>query len=308
MRSSSRWWALAVVVQLVVGSAPPIVHAGEPTTADKDAAREAFAEGKELRAKKKYAASLLKFKAAYALVPSPITAIEVGRALLAVGQLVEAREILLTAAAMPTKADESSTAKVARVEAGALAEDLRGRIPSLSIKVAGSVAGVSVVVDGKVISEPPARVDVNPGKHQVVAKLAGSGDQTIDVEIEEGESREVVLKFGASGADAKDGGDTPIGGGTSPLTYVGFGIAGAGVIVGSVWGVMAIGKRTGPDGEDSYKSTAMISTVGFVAAGVGATIGVIGLLTGGRSEPVAAAGATLRPWISLGAAGVTGAF
>jgi hypothetical protein len=195
MKSSSRWWALAVVVPLVTAILSPVASAGEPSSADKDLAREAFAEGKELRAKKKYKASLLKFKSAYELVPSPITLLEYGKALVLVGQLIEARAICLKAAAMPPKPEESTQAKAARVEAGTLAEDLRARIPSLVVKVAGGEAQVSVLVDGRLVGEAPVKIEANPGPHQIVAKLKGSPDQTADVELEEGEAREVVLKF-----------------------------------------------------------------------------------------------------------------
>ena len=308
MRSSSSRWVILLAVPLMASMATtsPDVHAAEATAADKDAAREAFAEGKELRAKKKYAEALVKFEAAFRLVPSPITALELARTQVLVGQLVEARDSCSKAAAMPPKPDESSQAKLARVDATALAEELRARIPTLVVSVAGGASGVSVFVDGDSIGKAPAKTEVNPGKHRVVAKLSGASDQEATVEVGERESREVVLTFAAPVEPVRDGSPTP---GLSPLTYGGFGVAGAGVIIGSIYGVMAIGKRSGPkDGEESYKSTAMVSTVSFVTAGLGAAVGVIGLLTSPSSEPSVGSAPAWRPWISLGSAGVTGTF
>jgi hypothetical protein len=306
MGSGNGWAILTVVAALVAGGSPRTAYGGEVTAADRDAAREAFAEGQELRAKKQYAAALLKFQAAFHLVPSPITALELARSQVLVGQLVEARESCTKVAAMPPKPSESPQAKVARADARAFADELRARIPSLLVRVTGAPGELAVLVDGRPASRAPAKIEVNPGKHHVVARVAGAADQAADVELVEGESREVVLNF-VTVSKVEDRPDVPDSG-LSPLTYVGFGVAGAGVIVGSIYGVMAIGKRSGPkDGEESYKSTAMISTLSFVVAGVGATVGVIGFFTGKASKPTAAA-PRWHPWISIGGAGVTGTF
>jgi hypothetical protein len=108
--------------------------------------------------------------------------------------------------------------------------------------------------------------------------------------------------------------------GTNPLVYIGFGIAGVGVVVGSVTGVMALSKKSSVDEQcvdnrcppsthddiDSGRTLGNVSTIAFVVAGVGAGVGVYGLLAGG-GEP-AAEKAGVSPWVGLGSAGVRGKF
>lgn len=323
--SGSPCTALRLVAVLLLPLLVPTLGARqawakEPTAADKDAAREAFADGEDLRAQKEYKASLLKYKAAFDLVPSPITALELGRAHVLVGELVEGRKSCLIAASLPPKPEESSTAKVARAEARALAEELATRIPSIVVKLVGG-AGANLTVDGHA-AEAAVKIEVNPGKHHVVAKLAGSEDQRADVELEEKESREVVLTFAPATP-------TPLAQPTpdpessvSTLTYVGFGIAGAGVLVGGVSGVLAMSKASHLKGScvdfkclppehdavDSYNRMATISTVSFVIGAIGAGVGIYALLT--KAPPSAAEQHAVRvePWIGLGSVGLGGAF
>ncbi len=93
--------------------------------------------GLELRAKGDAAAALEKLKAAYALVRTPITGIELGRTFMTLGSLVEARETFLSNARIPERPEETARSKAARKDSEELAEQLRTRIPSLASRSRG---------------------------------------------------------------------------------------------------------------------------------------------------------------------------
>jgi hypothetical protein len=110
------------------------------------------------------------------------------------GQLIEAREVLLHVDSIPEGRAESAKAQAARHEASALAARLAGRIPRLTLHVVGAVEQTTVSVDGVPVPREAltvARV-VNPGRHAVLAVAFGhSAQQSVDVR--EGDTREVVL-------------------------------------------------------------------------------------------------------------------
>ena len=84
------------------------------------------------------------------------------------------------------------------------------------------------------------------------------------------------------------------------LALVAFGVGGAGLVVGSITGLIALGKSgdlkdaCGPNKDtcpstaqsdiDSYKTMGTISTVGFIVAGVGGAAGLILLLTSPKTS------------------------
>jgi hypothetical protein len=96
-------------------------------------------------------------------------------------------------------------------------------------------------------------------------------------------------------------------------------LAGVGVVVGSVAGIVSLsqtstargacqGNRcpTSDQGQiDSAYTSANIANVAFVVAGVGAAGAVIAFLVGDRPSH---AEARLAPWVGPGAAGVRGSF
>jgi hypothetical protein len=122
------------------------------------------------------------------------------------------------------------------------------------------------------------------------------------------------------------------------LALVAFGVGGAGLAVGAITGIIALGKagdlkdtcnadKTCPPSEkdnvDSYKSMGTISTIGFIVAGVGGAAGLVLLLTAptessssasaGRYTTVpvktqAREGLSMSPYFGGTSAGVTGRF
>jgi hypothetical protein len=144
-----------------------------------------------------------------------------------------------------------------------------------------------------------AALPVNPGAHVLVVRAKDREETSQTVNIAEGESKLVQLKLGApknaSGATGPVTGPATEGGGRSPLVYVGFGTAIAGVAVGAITGVLAFGKAStakdacpnvndcsaaGMDAVNSGRTLGTISTIGFIVGGVGAVVGVYGLVWG----------------------------
>ena len=110
------------------------------------------------------------------------------------------------------------------------------------------------------------------------------------------------------------------------LTYGGFGVGAAGVLVGSVTGALTLSKASGiksdcegnqcpPSREadgNSAKSLATVSNVSFAIGAIGIGVGIYGLLSGegGREEAATTrpTGVRVRPVLGLGTVGIVGGF
>src|SRR5688572_2041922 len=130
MTTSSR----AIVIACAVGlgslalASPLYAQPSEPSAADLESARELYKEGKELRTKGDLKGALEKFKAAHAYGGTPVTGVELGKTHMQLGELVEAREILLSVGRMKVQPDETEKSTAARTEAAELAEQIKPKI------------------------------------------------------------------------------------------------------------------------------------------------------------------------------------
>jgi hypothetical protein len=292
----------------------------EPTAGDKETARRLMAEGRTHRRAGDAKGALQSFLAADAIMQVPTTGLEVAKAELELGQLVEARDKLLTVTRLPVEGREPRAFSEARATAKTLGAEVEPRIPSLTVKLQNLPAGSSpkVTVDGVAIPAgaltAPRAVD--PGHHVVAASAGGDPHETA-VDVREGETKDVVVDLGAGGApvatDEPASGPAPTNASKDQantwrlVSYAGFGVGGAGLIMGSVTGLLAISdfssaKKQGcvsgkcppaADPELNKASTmATVSTVGFILAGVGAGVGIAGFVLSRQSphpEPTPAA-------------------
>jgi hypothetical protein len=342
MASRTRLVFSAVTAAIVFGSA--LAYA-EPSAAEKETARGLMTQGRAQRSSGDVKGALKSFQAADSIMHVPTTGYELAKTQEAAGLLVEARDTALRVARMPVQPDEAAPFAEARTNAQQLGDDLAERIPTLKITVTGAADGEDplVSVDGgrpASLSVLGLGVRVDPGHHTVSAKTPhGAAKQEVDVA--EKESKDVPLALVASAGGAPDDGsqtpaNPPPGNGDTPpdtttsekshaLTYVGFGVAGAGVLVGTITGILTLSKKSSAksgctndlcppstyDDIDSAHSFATVSTISFIVAGVGATVGVLSMLLGNDSTPAATptpAEARVTPWIGLGSAGVRGTF
>ncbi len=306
---SSRFVTVACLVLAAAGASAPRAHAAEPTLADIETARAMYVEGLELRDRSRLADSLARFRGAYALAATPITALELGRAYMLVGQLLEAREALLSIERMPPKPEESQKAVNSRVEARALAEQIKGRIPSVHVSFDPKPEGEpKVTIDGVVV--PPQALSaarrLNPGKHVVVAELEGER-ATADIELGESEARPVILSLGPAKAAHPVGDAAPK---LVPSTgrgdvardvwfYGGLSVAGVGAAVGTVTGIIAFTRAANLEGQctgshcaraaqgdlDAARTMGAASTAAFILAGVGVAVAILEVLTRPKVQP-----------------------
>jgi len=237
---------------------------------------------------------------------------------------------------------------------------------TVNVKNAPAGVSTTLTIDGvdvpsEVIGQPRK---LDPGHHVVEVK-AGTAYGKQEVDVAEKDSKEIAIELPAQGAGPAAGGATDTGttdtaqqqpdqpaesegrsGGSKVMIFGGFGLAAVGAIAGTVTGIMSMSKTSsiksssgcassggnvtcGPpeyDDISSAKTLATISTISFIAGGVGAAVGVIGLFVGGGSsgEPSATTPAQspdppasdqssrlrvhVTPWIGLGSAGVSGSF
>jgi hypothetical protein len=122
---------LACVALLVASSLVARVSFAEVTAAEKANARELMDRGDDLVEKKQYREALEAYQAADAIMHVPTTGIEVARAQVALGLLVEARETALEVARSPETPGEPAPFAEARDAARQLATALERRIPTL---------------------------------------------------------------------------------------------------------------------------------------------------------------------------------
>jgi hypothetical protein len=333
--------SLVTAAALVAG--PAVAQPRTPSAQELETARSLYKEGKGLRAAGNLGAALEKFQAAHALGNTPVTGIELARTYVMVGRLVEAREVCLQIARMPVASDETEKSAGARTEAAALGEELRPRIPSLSVRIEGAAAGegVHLSIDGAevpdVASGEPQKV--NPGVHRVAARVgegAEAREARGDAAVQEGQAAEMILTIPPAAALAQPTAHprwshprkpqapaAPPPGALAVLVPVGFAAAVVGGAVGVLGGVSAWNRKSrlpdeclgtqcdssngGAADLNAARTWATVSTVGFAVAGAGAVAGVVGLLLGPR-ESHAAAEARVSPWIGATMAGIRARF
>jgi hypothetical protein len=181
----------------------------------------------------------------------------------------------------------------------------------------------------------------DPGAHHVVATGDGLSTATADVSLSDGQSQRISMRL-ESAASASP---APAGPSAAPLSqvplsqppppssapsspnhtaaFVTFGIGAAGLVFGSVFGVLALGDKSRLDSVngcpgacpassqsdvDAIHRDALLSTIGIGVGVVGAAVGTILFVSAHSDESPRAAGIELRPWVGLGSAGVGGTF
>ena len=269
-------------------------------------------------------------RAAHALYATPITALEVGRAFALVGRLTKAVEMLGTVPRLPARANESQKAKESRKEAETLLVQYQARLGKLVIKVPPG-NDVKVMVDGVAVPSSAflatadaalveASWPVDPGAHNVAAER-GDDKTSDDVRVAEGEQRAVTPHFAPPPQPPiieplKPPQPTPD---TNPVVvhppivpppeapkdtggfptygYVGLGVGGAGLILGTITGLITMSRASdikaacnqngdcpSSAGLDGARTLGTVSTISFVVAGAGLVLGVIALLSSNGSS------------------------
>lgn len=312
-KSGNRFAVLACVAFLL---AAPEARATSP--ADIATARELYKEGADALDQGNASAAVEKLSAAWALLQTPVIGIALARAYDKLGQLIQARETALAIVRMPRAPDETTLSIVARNDADKLASTVAPRVPHVLIVLHGAnPEDTNVKLDGNSI--PPVALKVarqaDPGTHSIVADTVDGRHVETTITLRESETKEAVVELPAAATISQKAPDTtptvapPLAvvsreRTTSPVVWIGVTIAGAGLVVGAIFGAITFGTQSSlqskctiasSDGKSvcpqsaasdlSFAQTsATISTIGFVALGVGAAVLVTGLFLGGRKS------------------------
>jgi hypothetical protein len=321
------------------------VAGAEPDDATKERARSLGLEGLSSYDAGDYQGALTRFEQAYALYPVPTLALYSARALAKLGRLTQAADRYQQAMSMKLPSDAPEQFRQAQTDATNERAELVQRIPRLRVQVVGAdPASTPLTVDGVAVpsSELSAGHPLNPGAHAVSGR---SGEQVVsmNVALQERETKTIVLEFKAPEAAAPPPPvtPTPMGPGPAPppsgappqadkggsgqrtLGWVVLGLGGVGLGVGAVTGLMATSKKSDLETHcvgdlshcppsvasdvDQYNNLRTVSTIGFIAGGVGVAGGLILVLTAPSSSAPQHTG-SVTPWVGVGSAGVRGWF
>jgi hypothetical protein len=317
-----------------------------PSAEDIASARALGVEGVRLADAGDCAAAVPKLEAAEKLHHAPTTLERLGECQVNLGRLVAGTENLnrVVRESLPSNAPAPFLA--AQQRAAQLLASTQPRIGKLRIHVEGAPTDkVSATVDGA--SVPSALFDsgrpTDPGAHEVKATAPGFKPATASVDVPAGAEVPVSLVLerdpnaavspeSAPGAQSMGTAPTAVAaGGESPSSspnrvpaFIAFGVGGAGIVVGSVAGIMALGTKSTLDNAcvnkicpatsqsdiDSLNTRATISTIGFIVGGAGVAVGAFLFATARGSEARTAAVPHVRvqAWLGAGSAGVGGTF
>jgi hypothetical protein len=328
------------------GTAAPSVNVTEPSAADRATARTLAQQGFEALRDKDYATAIDRYTRALAIVHAPTLLRDLARAQVGLGKLVEAHENYSTIIREGVAADAPQPWAKALADAKAEIGSITPRLASLTITVTGP-AHPRVTIDGAPIAEASLGVKrpADPGRHEIRAIAAGYYTAKKSVELKEGEAVNIAFELEDAPPDAAPKDEEQTGKVSvatvvdppwrKPVTIGAFALGGAGLVLGGVTGVLAMSKHNqlagdctsgvcGPAqkaGFDNYHTLGMLSTIGFVAGGVGAGAGVVLLLVKPQSlveqQPGAQAKAKAKaksesfawsPFFGVGSAGVEGTF
>lgn len=305
----------AAAAFLTIGSLASTAFGQEDASATA-AARTIGTEGLRLAESGNCKEAIEKLERAEKLHHAPTTLQKLGECQLQAGKLVVGLEALRRVARESLPADAPPVFQAAKQRAQLLLDQNAGKVAQLHVTVT-LPAGVApiVTVDGEAV--PSALVDVDrptdPGSHVVEVTAPGFRKATQTVTLKEGERTSITLAL-----DAEPNAPAPAGQTTGPTTsepvsrpasppstkttrtvaYALYGAGAAGLVVGTVFGAVALGKKGGlnddcpeqadgsrlcnanrtADDRTSLKTFATVSTVGFVVGGVGLVGGTIALL------------------------------
>jgi hypothetical protein len=268
---------------------------------DRVAAESLFQDGKRLMAAGNYAEACPKFETSQRLDPGVGTQLNLADCYEKSGKTASAWAMFLEAASGARAAGNSARDQAARDRANALA----GRLARLTLNVpsAHALPGMVIKRDGVVVDRAlwGTSVPVDPGARVVEVTAPGRKPWSTKVQVR-AEKSELLIEVPeldkgndsnvaspAAEADAKPSK------GSSPLLGVGLlSVGAAGVVVGSVFGLMAksswdetrthcpVGNACTDEAfapHDAATKDATISTIAFAVGGAGLAAGTIVLIT-----------------------------
>jgi hypothetical protein len=291
--------------------APAAPAAKPPDKKTKDAARKAYAEGEKAYTAGNYDLAIENFKKAHALIPTPHAEFWIAMSLAHQGKDEEATKSLEALLASPeaSKLGDDKTA-----EAKKKLDELKAK-QGAEVALVSTPPGAQVTVDGQAqMGETPMTLKVQPGPHKIVVTLAGYEAKQLDLDVKAGDKLEQKLELKSADmlpppepVPAAPPPEPPPEPPPAPPAerskvpaFITLGVAGAGAIVGTFFGIKALSAKSDfedaptNDGADDVERNALISDMAF---GVAITLGVTGivLLTSSDSSVKDASNARALP-------------
>jgi hypothetical protein len=254
-----------------------------------------------------FATATDKLEKAYAILKVPTLGLWSGRALVQLGKWVEASERFLEVTSLQVPSGDVVLQKQAQADAAVELKTLTPRVPVVAVAVQGAqLADCTVSVDGQPVASSLLATGrlMNPGKHLIEARH-GSDVARTELTVAEGERPTALLEFAppppaplvAAPVPPPPARETSAQAGSTQRTWgwVAVGAGGLGLVVGGITGGVALGKkgelddnsscrddRCAPsesDQVDSYNAMRTASSIGFIAGGAFAALGVVLLAT-----------------------------
>ena len=254
-------------------------------------AREHYGKGKALFDQSRYDEALVEFQQAYDLSPHPVVLKSVGECQVRTGNIKGAIESFEKYLVEKPDAQDSEEVK-SRI--GELRSKM-GRVDITSIP-----DGATVEIDGQSTGKTtPLTMDMVPGSHKIALTASGFKPLNKDVTLREGETKALPINFFEEGERValepfpgeekpKETGEQKPkeeGGPDYTGAWVSVGIAGAGIIAGSVFGLVALSdeseynKKPSKSLADSGEAMALACDISFGVAGAAAVVGLVLFLT-----------------------------
>jgi hypothetical protein len=264
--------------------------ARRPDKAALDEAKRAYSAGERAYNARDYKGAIENFQIAQGVLPTPQAGYWLALSLQAAGQVPEAIAAYKTLL-YPPWSDRLTPEKLAGAKAAL--EELN-RTPG-TISLSTEPVGATVSVDGEVRpGVSPLRVELQPGVHTLIISMPGYKSMELEFEVPPGSKGEQKLALTAlppspptaSGAPAVPAARSKrvvvhTAGAISAKPsnigeYVVFGLAGAGAIVGTIFGIRALGEKSDKSpANDTADRDEAIAGVGFGAA---ITFGLAGIV------------------------------
>ena len=331
----ARVWFIATMVASVMGGTTWAAAQQEPAEVDEETrtvVRRMAEDGAAQYDAGEYEKARDLFHRANAAYPAPTLVLWEARSLVKLGRLVEAEEKYATVERYPLRVDDPEAFRVAVREAREETENLRRRIPTLTITVGGEEAkdpSAEVRIDDRVVN--PALLGypnpIDPGDHKVSLWVSGEEVAHVTVSVDEREQVPIELRSSPPEPLAPPPAPEPLAPpplATTPppatprdrhlgvrrtLGWIGLGVGIAGVGTGTVAGVIATRKHSvlkehcpndecPPEYHDdlnAFRSLRTVSTVGYTVGLIGVAGGVGLLLSAHPRRQATAVTLELRP-------------
>jgi hypothetical protein len=284
---------------------------------DMATARTLGTEGLRLAETGNCTAAVEKLSRAEKMHHAPTTLERLGECEIAIGHFVDGSESLRRVMREHIPEGSPPVFFTAQTRARAALDQAMPHIGKVRVDVVGPSAGdVSLKIDNVAVSNASigAERPIDPGTHTIEANAPGFKPSSQRFDVSDGGSRSVSLTLERAPEQPKpvvvdtthhdEGTHT-----TTPVTttrrnyvpaFVAFGGAGAALVFGSIFGGVAIGKKSDltsacggtacPPSQqgafDDAKTFANLSTVGFVVAGITATVGIVLVIVAPRHTVV----------------------